>query len=297
MSDRLGPRSINVRARGRSFPGRRNCGSLTAEGGGCARSSTMQDLTFLKIDKLIIHELPKHQAKDGVLSDAVTPLTPPVRHFFEERIRASLRDAGLPSDFVSGHSSPVPAQVEQLLAQQKPSEKAVVDSSRTIASHLFKIQTGVHSEGLIGLAACSLQTARGLAIIKLEHEEGVRAKLKGPKGSQHFEIEILDDLMLTKHTRVFKVALFAAEPGGSVKGLVCDSQRQRAQLVATYFLDNGECQDRCRLDVMQPPVLLRGAAGSSRRSARPSAAPCSSPTPLRSGANSTPELWWRARAD
>ena len=61
--------------------------------------------------------------------------------------------------------------------------------------------------------------------------------MQGTKGSQHFEIEVLTDLMLTRNTRVFKVALFATEPGRYLEALVCDSQRPRGELIAEYFLN------------------------------------------------------------
>jgi hypothetical protein len=198
----------------------------------------MQNLTFLKIQHLIIHELPKHGQTDGVLSDAVSPLPDQVRHFFEERIRTSLGTSGIPIGFVAGHSSKVPAHLNEVLGAKRLTAKKVVSNSQGIAKHLFGIQTGVHSEGLLCIATCSLKDARGIGIIKLEMEEGVRARLKGAQGNQHFEIEVLDDLMLTQHTRVFKVALFTQNAANTVEALASDSQRARGQFIASYFLDD-----------------------------------------------------------
>lgn len=198
----------------------------------------MEDLTFLKIKHLIVHELPKKRSgaeTAGILSDTVSPLVPRVRDFFEGRIRIAL-SPGIPIGFDPALTSPVPSCVRDLLCTP---QTAFIPASHTIASHLFSIQTAVHSEGLLCIAECELNNASAIAIIKLELEEGVRAELVGPKGSQHFVIHVIDDLMLTKNTKVFKVALFEVEAGGdvsSIGGRACDNQRTRAQLLAGYFL-------------------------------------------------------------
>ena len=199
----------------------------------------MHDLTFLKVTRLIIHELPKRgmSPTDGVLTDTESPLTKEVRHFFEERIREALASKGIPIGITELHSSPVPDCVKKLLCQ---SHVRFVRESQTIAEHFFCIQTGVHSEGLLCIAECTIKTAAAIAIIKLELEEGVRAELRGTTGQTHFEILVVDDLMLTKNTKVFKVALFSLQDGlkfEDVEARACDSQRARAQLIAEYFLD------------------------------------------------------------
>ena len=197
----------------------------------------MQDLTFLKIDRLIIHELPnRDRGTTGVVSDDVSPLPKGVRHFFEERIRFALTYSGIPVEFQANPSSPVPGLVGDSLSVRTLTPKAFVAASQKVARHLFEITTGVHSEGLICVVYGSLQSARAMALVKLENEEGLRAKLKGSAGNQRFEIEVVPDLMLTQHTRVFKVALFEQTTTGTVEALACDNQRARGQLLAEYFL-------------------------------------------------------------
>lgn len=215
----------------------------------------MEDLTFLKIKQLIIHELPKKRSgaeTKGILSDTNSPLVAKVRDFFEGRIRIAL-SLGIPIGFDTSLTSPVPACVVDLLCTK---QTPFILASHTIASHLFGIQTAVHSEGLLCIAQCEINDASAVAIIKLELEEGVRAELVGAKGSQHFVIHVIDDLMLTKNTKVFKVALFEVENGAdadSISARACDNQRTRAQLLAGYFLTDFL---GCRL-LDQPDVMTK----------------------------------------
>ncbi len=194
----------------------------------------MNALTYLEIRQLIVHELPKQKGEEGILSDELSPLPTGVRDFFRLRLQTALEAAGVPITFVSGHASPVPAAVEALLSNS--TKKAFIEKSQTIAKYLFGITTGTHSPGLLCCMSGTLSSSRVIAIVKLELQDGVRAHLKGDKGKKHFEIEVVDDLLLTRHTRVFKVALFQGA-ANDVEAIACDSQSPRGKMIATYFLD------------------------------------------------------------
>lgn len=192
------------------------------------------DLTLLRLAGLIVHDLPQITAGgriEGTVSNAESTFTNRIRNFFQERVRDALTRRGLEIGFDPNTHSPVPGAIRQILSD--PS--TFVASSQTIANHLFSLQTGVYSAGLLCVARGRLSQQETLAIIKLEHESGVRAHREDRQGQLRFEIELIDDLMLTDNTRVFKVALFVLE-GSDVVGMICDAQRSRTQLVADYYL-------------------------------------------------------------
>lgn len=200
----------------------------------------MQDSGLIKVEQLIIHELPTSVHPDGRLSDQLSPLTDHVRLFFQERLKTALANTAVPIMFDEDTPSPVPATIKELLrpVKKKPAAssfaKQFVPATQLIARHLISVRTNVHSEGLLGCVSGATGPATFVAIIKLELQDGIRAHLKGDKGKQHFEVEVVDDLMLTKNTRIFKVAYF--ESLAEIEATVCDNQIQRGKLVADYFL-------------------------------------------------------------
>lgn len=192
------------------------------------------DLSLLTLKRLIVHELPMlgpGQRTPGTISNAQSPFPQRIRHFFEQRIRSALNDYGLKIRFRDPPESPVPAELTKIL--QGPSQ--FVPASANIASHLFGVHNGTHSSGLLCISSGVLDGKDAVAVIKLEHESGVRAQRQETNGQLLFEIIVVDDLMLTDNTRVFKVALFVND-GDGLYALACDTQRSRSQLLAGYFL-------------------------------------------------------------
>jgi hypothetical protein len=203
----------------------------------------MIDVTFIKVQRIIVHELPTTNEDEGVLADALSPLSREVGLFFKERLLGALNIAGTPIIFVSGHSSPVPAAVGALLGPPVSDDAGFVKSSHGVARHLFSLKNKIHSAGLL---CCISGTVRKMnaavaipfvALIKMEMQDGVRAHLKEDDGGKHYEIEVMNDLMLTKQTKVFKVAIFAGAPT-VLDAMACDNQSGRGRIVADYFLDD-----------------------------------------------------------
>jgi hypothetical protein len=192
----------------------------------------MLDLKVFKVGELVVHQLPKRgqPAETGILSDRASPLVPKVQHFFEERVRLAFDLVATPITFLDASPSPVPAIIQDLLAEPT---KSFVPGSQAIAARLFELQNKIHSEGLLCVLRCKVGPKHALATIKLEHELGVRAELQGAEGELHFAIQIIDDLMLTNKTKVFKVALFVQD--GGVEACLCDNQSPD-HAPAEYFL-------------------------------------------------------------
>lgn len=209
----------------------------------------MADYSSLRIESLIVHEVPTVVRTSGsgqpTLSEVESPMTPEVRNFFEERLRATLSDAAFPAIVIEGTSSPVPALVEGLL--RNPGD--LVAPSQQMAKRLFEVQTGVNSPGLLAVARGRVGSVATIAVVKLEKEHGVRVRPETVAGLKTLSVEHIRDLMLTEKTRVFKTGLFSEGDSG-LDIVVCDHQRQVAHTVAGFFLrDFLGCDLAARPDV------------------------------------------------
>jgi hypothetical protein len=62
--------------------------------------------------------------------------------------------------------------------------------------------------------------------MKLERHQGAQLKLKKTDGKKTFAMDVLDDLVFTEGTRLFKAAIFVRRKSGSTEftALACDSQ-------------------------------------------------------------------------
>lgn len=198
------------------------------------------DLGRLRIEKLIVHEIPSKRSgcsSQLILSEVESPLIQEHKNFLREKIIGSLDLSAFNVAFSPNYSSPVPNIIFNNLVVQTGS---FVSMSKEIALHLYNCQTGVNSAGLLTVVQALIGKNRAFAILKLEKEEGVRVKPDQFQGKATFSIEYLHDLMLTRKTKVFKVGLFIA--GGntpdSIRGKVSDEQRgyKSSIEVADFFL-------------------------------------------------------------
>jgi len=198
-------------------------------------------LTQLRIERIIIHEVPKHLRRDTesspTYSEIESPLDNELRMFFREKI---IETAGSPSAFEvvfdSGSTSPVPDLVRSFLAQP-PS--GFVQMSKSIAQHLHDTQGGASPGGLVTVAECHVDGRKALGILKLEKEEGVRLSQAMHEGLRTFDVSYIRDLILTRKTKLFKIGFFRlTEDGGDPPGRVSDEQRgyRPETEVANFFL-------------------------------------------------------------
>ena len=200
----------------------------------------MFDLGQVQVQSLIVHEIPRHYrwtedpGSGPVLSDVESPLNQMVRNFFQERMVHSLSRAALEVELDPGATSHAPALITGLLANP-PMD--FVAASQELAQILYQCQGGISPQGLLTVMTVTVEGRPGVAIIKLEKEEGTRVQRKEVEGGSTFSVDHLRDLMLTGKTQVFKVGLFA-RPADSdeIRGLVCDKQRGSSAGVAFFFL-------------------------------------------------------------
>lgn len=199
------------------------------------------DLGQVRVEKLIVHEIPRHfvhavTTTAPQLSDVESPLDQTVKNFFKEKMAGSLGTASYEVELDPTTTSPLPGWISALLSRRPPD---FVAASRDMATHLHQSQTGINPEGLLTVIQVRIGTRRGIAILKLEKEEGTRIRRQNVTGGRTLSVDHVRDLMLTGKTRVFKVGLFARVGGasGPVGGLVCDKQNGYGATVAYFFLE------------------------------------------------------------
>ena len=164
------------------------------------------DLSRLSIKEIIVHDIPKHKqddfAEEPMYSDSTSPLTIGLTTFFKQKVVDALKsDRALKVMYNDESKSPV-----RYLAENLYSKKAeFIQTTKDITNHLFRIQKGNNSGGLLLFMNCLLESERVLFILKLEKDSGVQLELN--EGSHSFDLKEVKDLMLTYRTKLFKVAV------------------------------------------------------------------------------------------
>lgn len=199
-----------------------------------------RDLSRLRIEKLIVHEVPTKKIdveQQLVFSEVESSLTQDNKNYFRERIVDSLGSAAYDVTFDPNSSSPIPQLVLNNLSAQ---QSDFLTMSMEMTQHLYNCQTRVNPSGLLAVVQASIESFRAFVVLKLEREEGVRVKQDKNNGKRTFSIEHLSDLMLTGKTKVFKIGLFVQTETTleSIEGAVSDKQRsfQPNTEVADFFL-------------------------------------------------------------
>jgi hypothetical protein len=186
-----------------------------------------RELGKLIIDRLIIHEVPKHTRADTtstpIYSDIESPLDQELRIFFRDKFIETIGGAAsFNVVFNEKTTSPVPTIIADLLLS---TSSDFIADSRAMAQHLHNSQTGVNPGGLVTVADCKIDRTRVIGILKLEKEEGVRLAQTSHEGKRTFDVRLIRDLILTKKTKLFKIGLFSATEQQEIAGIVCDEQR------------------------------------------------------------------------
>lgn len=200
------------------------------------------NLRRLTLERIIIHDVPRRVRGRQIaplFSEVESPLEGPegdaLRVFFRDRIvEATNSRYAFDVVFDPDTSSPVPDLVGRWLTGE---ELNFVSMSKALAQHLFDSQTGISPSGLVTVIDCRLGQSPGLAVLKLEREEGVRLEQAEVQGRPTFNMELIRNLMFSKRTRLFKLGLFILKDD-EIIGAACDNQRGYFEQseVADFFL-------------------------------------------------------------
>src|SRR5258706_7366847 len=138
--------------------------------------------------------------------------------------------------FLQETGSPVPQAVKALT--HRFSADVFVQRSQDMAKHLYDMQGGVISSGLLAVMDAAIGGHSAAVVMKIERQEGFQLELTRREGKSTFSIEVLDNLVLTEGTRLFKASLFEHTGGDDFAAAACDSQKlvSTADDVAKFWL-------------------------------------------------------------
>lgn len=204
------------------------------------------------ITRAIVHEIPKGRySADGqarvALSAAETELALETRRFVEDNMLdfALKKPRNIVEDIAS--SSKVRDLVRQVLTDPG---RCFVQASQEIAQILHETQTGNSPSGILIVALLGSGESASVAILKAEHQEGMRLQRVGNSSTGHFDLEHLNELIVGNNSRVYKIAVLRAA-NGSLAGEMVDQQNgvAFADFFMTSFLgcrlaDNSEVRTK-----------------------------------------------------
>src|SRR4029077_1871752 len=124
-------------------------------------------------------------------SDIPSTLTVRLRNYFRERINASLRRSQFAIQRDTDCDSKVPQTVVDFF---KTDGDNLVPMSQEIARHLFAVQTGTSSAGILavidGTIGSGPDLGRCLTILKLEMDSALRIEQAVVDGHATFNLEV-----------------------------------------------------------------------------------------------------------
>lgn len=216
------------------------------------------NLSSLVVDNLIVHDVPKKfskkfvyenpeiDAEDIILSEVPTEFDSELTRFFHDRITGTIGTSNAfeieldPLNDTSNTQSAIKEYFEIGTKIGFPlDESDYIRITQKIAVELHDVQTAKNPGGMLLFIPCHSNQKHGLAILKVEREEGVSIKRDyDNQGKTTFSAQHIKDLMLTKNTRLFKIVLFYQE-NSNIIGYLCDQQQCSGNReVANFFLSD-----------------------------------------------------------
>ncbi len=186
-------------------------------------------LAKLKIQRTIFHDVPnrpKGTDSKPVLADLETQVDAKRAEMLRRRMVQVLGSkSAYPVEFSPETGSRVPQEVRSYTANPSSSDQ-FVEMSKRLAMFLFEQHTGATSPGLLCVIEVVSGAHQGLVLLKLEREEGAELEYREENGKRVFDMSVLDNLILTEGTRLFKTGLFlrTGPNDDDFKAAACDSQ-------------------------------------------------------------------------
>lgn len=185
------------------------------------------------------HQVPRKRRSDTstnepTYSEAIPELPDETLGFFTKRLQRTLQQRGHPvEEDEQAESPPLP----RLFANFLNDELDLLQVSQRAADHLYRSQSGSPHEEECLFVTCevSMMGKKGVAVMKLEREEGVQIETQDIDGKETLMVKVLDDLMLTDNTRLFKAGVFWLDRT-TLYGSVSDTQQNTQTDIAQYFI-------------------------------------------------------------
>lgn len=200
------------------------------------------DLSSIIIEKLIVHDIPKHKKNEMIIvpsySEHESETTDGMRIFFKDKITAALLGQKSFKICIDPQKdSPVPLYIKNILEKDNDS---FVSDTKKIADRLLASQDGVNAAGILLVISAKISDRNACIILKLERDKGIQLTLNSETNS--FDLKDIENLMLTQRTKIFKVALFIKRDDFSIKfdGFLTDYQidMKAKKEIQTFFMDS-----------------------------------------------------------
>ena len=190
---------------------------------------TNTQLATMTLRNVIFHDVPNQRGDGGTqvtLATVPTVIDADRRRLLHEKLVKTLDSRfAYGIVFQAQPSSPVPQYVRDLSAQGYQ-EARFVQISQDLAKHLHQVQTGAVSPGLLCVIDILVAGRHGIVLMKLEREAGAELKMTSSNGRTQFQMSILDSLVLTGNTRLYKAAAFlrTGPNDDDFEMVACDNQ-------------------------------------------------------------------------
>lgn len=199
------------------------------------------DSGSLQIERIIVHDIPRHSKGDYSIepnySAEESKLSDGLRLFFKDKAVDSLNsNRSFKICFNDESASPISWVANDMLVSDGSN---IVDQSKVIAKHLFEIQVGSNAAGILVIIFGKVNDKNSCIILKLERDKG--AQLTLDPITKSYNIQEVENLMLTQKTKIFKVALFILRNDfeSDFDGVIMDYQidiRAKKE-VSTWFIN------------------------------------------------------------
>jgi hypothetical protein len=187
-------------------------------------------LATLKIEHVIFHDVPSNKKgstdNQPTFSDVETPLDSERKTLLKKKLTQVVGSrSAFPVRFNPDSASPIPDTVRPLTLSA-PAPAALLLASQKMAKYLFEQHIGSVSPGLLCVISVVASSRKGIVLMKLERERGAELQLKEKDGLKTYAMDVLDNLVLTDGTRLFKTAMFLRTGKGDDEflAMACDSQ-------------------------------------------------------------------------
>jgi len=203
------------------------------------------DYATLKVRQVIFHDVPRKAEREPTLAEAATAVEAAhVSHLRKKLTKVLQSTHAYPIVFDIAMTSIVPANVRTYTAA--PATATFVSMSQSLAKSLWEHHTGGVSAGLLCVLDVEVKGHAGIVLMKLEREEGARLELsKNDDGKKIFAMSMLDNLVMTDGTRLFKSAMFVRGDDEDDFHVVCCDDQSRVTAssdMARFWLQFLGCQ-------------------------------------------------------
>jgi len=186
----------------------------------------------MTVRNVIFHDVPNNRGDGGtgvVLATDPTQIDAPRRRLLTAKLTKVLDSrSAYGIKFADGTSSPVPGEA-RVYTSQGYREAHFVALSQRLATQHHQVQNRTISPGLLCVIDIVVDGRHGLIIMKLEREQGAQLELERSRdGRIQFAMSVLENLVLTDGTKLFKTAAFLRTgPGDDDFDMsACDSQHR-----------------------------------------------------------------------